>query len=333
MSENNETAQNAEGDKKKSVDSRREASWPSVLFFIHLNILGLYGIVVLFTHTKLITIVFCKFYLVGSKIRRFKDFSVNQSLILTILPSAIILTLMGIYGTTVGAHRLWAHQTFKANKFLRFWLMISQTMAGQVSRRKVLVIQWRNANREVEPWHREFNYNKLFTSFKKWTKIILYPFQGSIYDWVRVHRLHHQTFKKPDDPFYSDKDFLHAQVFSHIRKLSPHQEKLLETINMKDIEVDGIVMFQKRFYWLLYLVLFVLLPINAPLEYWDDSVQAAIFVAFSLRYIIVINIAWLINSAHFIWGLDKNHKQSDSNMVFIVTKRLKSISEFSINFE
>lgn len=79
--------------------------------------------------------------------------------------------------------------------------------------------------------------------------------------------------------------------------------------------------FFNRFYWILYLVLFVLLPINAPLEYWDDSVQAAIFVAFSLRYIIVINIAWLINSAHFIWGLDKNHKQSDSNMVFIVTKR------------
>lgn len=66
--------------------------------------------------------------------------------------------------------------------------------------------------------------------------------------------------------------------------------------------------------------MFVLLPINAPLEYWDDSVQAALFVAFSLRYFIVINIAWLVNSAHFIWGLDKNKKQSDSNMVFIVTR-------------
>lgn len=76
-----------------------------------------------------------------------------------------------------------------------------------------------------------------------------------------------------------------------------------------------------RFYWILYIILFVLLPINAPLEYWDDTVQAAIFVAFSLRYLIVINVSWLINSAHFIWALDKNHKQSDSNMVFIVTKR------------
>jgi hypothetical protein len=65
MSNNQEkpegSSQNPEGEKKKSADSKREASWPSVLFFIHLNILGLYGIVVLFTNTKLITIAFCKF--------------------------------------------------------------------------------------------------------------------------------------------------------------------------------------------------------------------------------------------------------------------------------
>lgn len=75
-----------------------------------------------------------------------------------------------------------------------------------------------------------------------------------------------------------------------------------------------------RFYWILYLICFVLLPINAPLEYWDDSVQAAIFVVFSLRYLIVLNVAWMVQSAHFIWGLDKKHKPSDSNMIFLVTK-------------
>ncbi|EGK96641.1 AGAP003051-PB [Anopheles gambiae str. PEST] len=115
-------------------------------------------------------------------------------------------------------------------------------------------------------------------------------------------------------------DFMHAQVFANIRKLSPRQEQLLAAVDMSDLEADGIVMFQRRFYWAMYLVLFVLLPINAPLEYWGDTVQAAIFVAFSLRYLVVLNVAWLINSAHFVWGLDKNHKQSDSNMVFLVTK-------------
>lgn len=46
---------------KPTNDGKREASWPSVLFYIHLNILGLYGILVLFTHTKLVTILFCEF--------------------------------------------------------------------------------------------------------------------------------------------------------------------------------------------------------------------------------------------------------------------------------
>lgn len=49
-----------------------------------------------------------------------------------------------------------------------------------------------------------------------------------------------------NDPFYSDKEFLDAQVFAQIRGFSPHQEHLLKQIDMKDLEADGIVMFQKR---------------------------------------------------------------------------------------
>lgn len=70
--------------------------------------------------------------------------------------------------------------------------------------------------------------------------------KGSIYDWVKYHRLHHQTFRTVDDPFYSDKDFLHAQVFAHIRSASEKQEHLLKEVDMKDLEEDSIVMFQKR---------------------------------------------------------------------------------------
>lgn len=70
--------------------------------------------------------------------------------------------------------------------------------------------------------------------------------QGSIYDWVKHHRLHHKTFRTSDDPFYSDKDFLHAQVFGCCRALSPKQADLLKSIDVKDLEEDGVVMFQKR---------------------------------------------------------------------------------------
>lgn len=40
------------------ADRKREASWPAVLFYIHLNILGLYGIMVLFTNTSITTVLF-----------------------------------------------------------------------------------------------------------------------------------------------------------------------------------------------------------------------------------------------------------------------------------
>lgn len=135
-----------------------------------------------------------------------------------------------------------------------------------------------------------------------------------------MHRLHHSTFKTADDPFYSDGTFLDAQVFSHIRKLSARQEAMLGDVDVTDLEADSIVMFQSRFYWLLYAVLFMLLPMNAPLEYWGDSLQASLFVAFSLRYLLVANVSWLISSSHFIWGLDPRYKPSDSNMIFVVTK-------------
>lgn len=71
---------------------------------------------------------------------------------------------------------------------------------------------------------------------------------------------------------------------------------------------------------MLYTFLHILLPVNSPLEYWGDSLTASIVVAFSLRYMLVLNICWLINSAHLVWGLDKSFKPSDSNSVFFITK-------------
>ncbi|KAM7363851.1 acyl-CoA Delta-9 desaturase [Cochliomyia hominivorax] len=223
---------------------KREASWPSVLFYIHLHILGLYGFYLMFSASWL-TIIFTFF-----------------------------LTVLGILGATAGAHRLWAHGTYTATTSLKVFLMLCQTLAGQ----------------------------------------------GSIYNWVKTHRLHHEYFRKPEDPFFSGKDFLSAHVYAQLLRYSPEQEELIEKVDMSDLEKDGVVMFQKRFYWVLYFVLHVLIPINSPLEYWGDSLAASIVVAFSFRYMIVLNLCWLINSAHMIWGLDKSFKPSDSNSVFFITK-------------
>lgn len=121
MSGNSSTNQE---DLPKPVDMKREVSWPSVLFFIHLQIFGLYGIFVLFTQTRLVTVLFSKF-------QYFKLEYLHKKFLYE--SKAFVLTLMGIYGTTCGNHRLFCHRTYKANSLLRFLLMICQTMAGQVS--------------------------------------------------------------------------------------------------------------------------------------------------------------------------------------------------------
>lgn len=87
-----------------NLSTKRDASWPSVLFYIHLNILGLYGITVLFTNAYLTTVIF-----------------------------TALLSFIGIIGVTCGAHRLWAHRTYQADTMLKLFLMLCQTMAGQVN--------------------------------------------------------------------------------------------------------------------------------------------------------------------------------------------------------
>lgn len=103
-SESQPTDGQESADNTRKLSTKRDSSWPSVLFYIHLNILGLYGIIVLFTNTCFTTVIFTAF-----------------------------LTFIGILGVTSGAHRLWAHQSYKANTTLKIMLMLCQTMAGQVS--------------------------------------------------------------------------------------------------------------------------------------------------------------------------------------------------------
>lgn len=73
-----------------------------------------------------------------------------------------------------------------------------------------------------------------------------FNFQGSIYEWVRYHRLHHAHFETDGDPYDHNKGFLYAHFIARFRLLSEYQTKLLEKIDMTDLENDGIVMFQKK---------------------------------------------------------------------------------------
>lgn len=69
-----------------------------------------------------------------------------------------------------------------------------------------------------------------------------------------------------------------------------------------------IKLYFRRYYVLLYAVVFLLLPINAPAEYWGESIVTSIFVAGVVRYAVLVHMSNLIHSATRIWGLQPGEK-------------------------
>ena len=59
-----------------------------------------------------------------------------------------------------------------------------------------------------------------------------------------------------------------------------------------------------RFYWPLFLIFGVILPLNAPLEYWDESMIETILITGVLRFAITVNVSWLVNSARLVWSME-----------------------------
>ncbi|XP_044761000.1 acyl-CoA Delta-12 desaturase [Coccinella septempunctata] len=188
---------------------------------------------------------------------------------------SIFLCLFGNLGLTAGAHRLWAHQSYKASIKLKLFLALCHTLAGT----------------------------------------------GSIYSWARVHRLHHKHFGTDLDPYNCSKGFYYAHVRGFCFKLSEAQEEALNEIDTTDLEEDKIVMFQHRYYWYLFVIIAVLLPVNAPVEYWGETIMSSVAIAGFMRLAVIFHSNLLIASATKLLSLAPGEKfPSDTNLAFLFTK-------------
>ncbi|KAK7866605.1 hypothetical protein R5R35_010437 [Gryllus longicercus] len=142
---------------------------------------------------------------------------------------------------------------------------------------------------------------------------------GSVYDWVLEHRVHHKHHGTDDDPFNHKRGFLFSHLVSRVATRPSNWEQLSKGVDMSDIEAEPLLMYQKRFYWLLVPVLAVIIPVNLPVEFWDEDVFTTILIVFLLRYVIVTHAVWLITSGILVWGLRPETNFSyDTNLVFLV---------------
>ncbi|XP_066580889.1 acyl-CoA Delta-9 desaturase [Prorops nasuta] len=233
-------------EQKNEVLQKRDSDWLAVLWYIHLHALGAYGLWLIFVEAQWLTTIFTLFL--------------------------IILSSLGV---TVGAHRLWAHETFTASFPVRFFLVMAHTLAGV----------------------------------------------GPIYDWVLYHRIHHKYYKTDKDPYNHKKGLWYSHVIANLLALPPNHEELEKSIDMRVVESDGLVWVQRKFYWILFIIFGLLLPVNTPAEYWGESLKTSIFILCFFRLAVTCNIAWLINSAMLVWGLEPGAKfPVDDNSVFFLNK-------------
>lgn len=125
--------------------------------------------------------------------------------------------------------------------------------------------------------------------------------QGTIYHWVRDHRVHHKYAETSADPHNAKRGFW----FSHIGWLFVKKDKdVIEAggkLHIDDLLLDPVVMFQKQAEpWFNLGMCFIFPAIVSTL--WGEQFMFGVWVAGSLRYVIVLHSTWCVNSLAHMYG-------------------------------
>ncbi|CAH1100126.1 unnamed protein product [Psylliodes chrysocephalus] len=143
--------------------------------------------------------------------------------------------------------------------------------------------------------------------------------QNDIHEWVRDHRTHHKFTDTNADPHNSNRGFF----FCHVGWLMMKKHKDViakgKTIDMSDVEADPVVMWQKRYYIPMVILLTFLLPTFIPVYFWKESISVSFYVCIA-RYVLQLNGTWCVNSAAHLWGYQPYDKSiNPRENVFVST--------------
>ncbi|XP_072746680.1 acyl-CoA Delta-9 desaturase-like [Anoplolepis gracilipes] len=145
--------------------------------------------------------------------------------------------------------------------------------------------------------------------------------QDNIYQWVRDHRVHHKFTDTNADPYNARRGFFFSHIGWLLVRKHPDVISKGATIDMRDLEQDPLVVFQKRYYIYLMSFFCFIVPAMVPWWVWGESLWNAWYMAVG-RYCINLNLTWLVNSAAHIWGIkpyDKSITPTDNTSVSFMT--------------
>uniref|UniRef100_W5KA55 stearoyl-CoA 9-desaturase n=2 Tax=Astyanax mexicanus TaxID=7994 RepID=W5KA55_ASTMX len=127
-------------------------------------------------------------------------------------------------------------------------------------------------------------------------------FQNDIYEWARDHRVHHKFSETDADPHNATRGFFFSHIGWLLVRKHPDVIEKGSKLELSDLKADKVVMFQRRFYKSSVLLMCFAVPTVVPWLFWGESLWVSYFVPALLRYAVVLNASWLVNSAAHMWG-------------------------------
>jgi stearoyl-CoA desaturase (delta-9 desaturase) len=125
--------------------------------------------------------------------------------------------------------------------------------------------------------------------------------QGTIYHWARDHRVHHLYSDTDADPHDANRGFWYSHCGWLVMKKRREVAEAGRKVNVEDLRLDPVVMFQKRVDPFWNLIWCFAMPAFVALR-WDDTLWNGFLVAGAFKYIWTLNITWCVNSVVHAWG-------------------------------
>jgi len=145
--------------------------------------------------------------------------------------------------------------------------------------------------------------------------------QGSIYHWVKDHRMHHRHTDTELDPHSIEYGFFYSHIGWLFFRRTDKFRAASRLIDMDDIENDAIVMFQHRNYLVLSNLFCFILPSAYGMYAWN-SLWLGYFYFGVLRWVLLLHATWCVNSVAHMWGstpYDSNISSRQNTFTSIVS--------------
>ncbi|XP_067138395.1 acyl-CoA desaturase-like [Centruroides vittatus] len=126
--------------------------------------------------------------------------------------------------------------------------------------------------------------------------------QNHIYEWSRDHRLHHKYSETDADPHNATRGFFFSHMGWLMVKKHPEVKQKGKTIDLSDLLKDPLIVFQRKYYFPLVILVSIVIPTMVPVLLWGENYWNSLFTVFFTRYVLSLHGTWLVNSAAHMWG-------------------------------